>query len=851
MTSHDLSTVKPGSATRLTATALGGLAERGDGTPIVLSKLRPPAERHGAVVRGELLDRVDDHTRTKLVLVVAPAGWGKTSLLGQWCSSQAIGSWAWLSADKGDNDPARFLAHLVAAVKGASTQASADATQLLTIPGAKVADVLLPRLINDLVRTSASITLLIDNYQLVSNTTVHECVDYLIEHLPPGVRLVLATRSEPALPLARLRARGEMTEIRADELRFSEDEAAELLNGTLDLGLPLEHVRIVQGRTEGWAAGLCLAGLSLRGAADPTQQVRALAGDSRPIADYLMAEVLDAQPAYIRSFLTRTAVLDRMCAGLCDAVTGAAQSQRTLEEIERSNLFVVPLDANRSWYRYHAMFADALRRELERSEPGLAPLLHHRASEWHRRHGTAADAVGHSIIASDLSCARDLVAAPWRGGFGDGLSETAESWLTSLSPEASSGDSRLRLIKAWLASHLGRLDDVEPWVGAAEAATLHGTFVEGPISIESASSILRAGTSLMLGDPAAAESASRRAVELEATGSRRWRFVALASLGASLHWLGEERGAIEVLSEVAEDLDPPTDTLATLWALGCLSAISLRGGDVDSCERYLHKAAGLVARHRLDDYREGATALLTLASLHESRGELREAEEAAISGLDIARLGNARLETVYALLCLARIKARAGLSGEAQASLSAAKDLMNRCATPGILPDLENSTERLAAQYAELPASNRERRSRTDGLTGRELEVFELLAAGKTNNEIAADLVVSVHTVERHLQNAYRKVGARNRGQAAAYFARTARLAASQMRQPLRGPRTGQQRRWLISRMASAQRAGRFLKVRCGVDERRACPIYPCADGGEVQVVRTPPPMAHAACRSQ
>jgi LuxR family transcriptional regulator, maltose regulon positive regulatory protein len=778
MTSHDLNNVEPASATRLTTSALRDFADGGDGALIVLSKLHPPAERHGTVVRRELLGRLDEDTPTKLVLVVAPAGYGKTSLLGQWCSSQPIGRSAWFSVDKGDNDPMRFLAHLTAAMKEASTRISADATQLSAVPDVKFADVLLPQVINDLVRTSARITLVIDNYHLISNTAVHECVDYLIEHLPPAVRLVLATRSEPALPLARLRTRSEMTEICADELRFSDYEAAELLNGTLGLGLPAEHVRVLQGRTEGWAAGLHLAGLSLRGAADPDQQVRALAGDNRQIADYLAAEVLDVQPAYIRSFLMRTAVLDRLCAGLCDAVTGAAQSQRILEEIERSNLFIVPLDANRSWYRYHGMFADVLRRELERCEPGLAPLLHRRASEWHRQHGSAADAVGHAIISSDLSCARDLIAAPWHGGFGEGLAETAESWLTSLSPDASSGDSRLRLIKSWLASHLGRLDDVEPWVGAVEAATLHGTFVEGPSSIESASSILRAGTSLMLGDPAAAESASRRAVELEATGSRRWRFVALASLGASLHWLGEEGEASEVLNEVAEDLGPPADNLATLWALGCLSAISLRRGDVDSCERHLHKAANLVAQHGLGDYRESATALLTLASLHESRGELRDAEEVALSGLDIARLGNSRLETTCALLCLARIKARAGLTSEAQTSLGAARDLANKCATPSILSDLCSSTQSLVASYAELPASNRERRARTDGLTGREVEVFELVAAGKTNNEIAAELVVSVHTVERHLQNAYRKVGARNRGQAAAYFARTARLAS-------------------------------------------------------------------------
>jgi ATP/maltotriose-dependent transcriptional regulator MalT len=283
----------------------------------------------------------------------------------------------------------------------------------------------------------------------------------------------------------------------------------------------------------------------------------------------------------------------------------------------------------------------------------------------------------------------------------------------------------------------------------------------------------------MLGDLADAESAGRRAVELEATGSRRWKAVAQASLGASLHWLGENEEATEVLSEVADPLAQPADNLAALWALGCLSAISLRNGDVDSCERHLDDAASLVARHGLGEYRESATALLALAELHECRGELSEAEEAALRGLHIARRGQARLEAALALLYLANVRARLGRADEAAASLSSAKDVMRRCAEPGFLADLMASTERAVGELSRLPGPRQERRGqRSDGLTDREVEVFELLAAGQTNNEIAAALVVSVHTVERHLQNAYRKIGARNRGQAAAYITRAARLAS-------------------------------------------------------------------------
>ena len=778
MSGHDLNNVEPASATRLPVSA----SRDYDGALIVRSKLHPPSPRRGVLSRRELLGRLDasiEDTAVKLVLVAAPAGWGKTSLLADWWSSRKVTPSAWLSVDRGDNDPARFWTHLIAAMKDASGSIAPDAERLHEFSEIEIADIMLSQVINDCTRMSGRITVIIDNYHLISNPSIHECVGFLVDNLPPTARLILVARSEPALPLALLRARGEIKEIRTDELRFSEEETAGLLNGTLNLGLPSDYVRILQRRTEGWPAGLYLAGLSLRGHEDLDRQVQSFAGDNRQIADYLVAEVLDAQPAYIRSFLTRTAVLDRMCAGLCDAVTGASGSQRILDELESSNLFIVPLDASRSWYRYHALFADMLRRELERSEPGLGPLLHQRASQWHRQRGSAAEAVCHAIMASDLSCAREMIAAPWHGQFADGLVEMVQSWLASLSPDLTTEDSRLHLMKAWLASHLGNLDEVEPWVGVAEAAALHGRFVEGPSSIESAACILRAGSSHMLGDLADAESASRRAAELEATGSRRWRAVARANLGVSLHWLGQDDEATVILSEVVDPAHQPADNLAALWALGCLSVIALRNGDAYACERYLDDAASLVGRHGLGEHRESATALLALADLHECRGELHEAEDAALRGLDIARRGQARLESVLALLYLARIRVRLGQAEEAQASLSSARDVMRRCAEPGILVDLMPATERAVAEHSRLPAPSRERRGqRPDGLTGREVEVFELLAAGKTNNEIAADLVVSVHTVERHLQNAYRKIGARNRGQAAAYIARAARLAS-------------------------------------------------------------------------
>jgi len=371
--------------------ALGGVP----GDVVVLSsKLHPPARRPGSIVRQDLLARLNEGVSGKLVILAAPAGWGKTSLLRDWCATDEASRAAWLSVDQDDNDPVRFWAHVLAAIAGVSPGIGEASLQLLTAPGAKDAEGILTPLINDLVDLAAPITLILDDYHLISNPNLLECVEYLVEHLPPTLRLVVSARSDPLLPLPRLRASGDMTEIRAEELRFTDDEAAELLNIKFDLGLAQEHIKALQRRTEGWAAGLYLAGLSLRGRPNPARLVSAFAGNDRQVADYLVSEVLDALTADVRSFMMRTSVLDRMSGSLCDAVAGCGGSWRILEGLERTNQFVISLDASRQWYRYHQLFAELLRHELDRTEPGLAPLLHRRASAWHREHGSIGEAIG-------------------------------------------------------------------------------------------------------------------------------------------------------------------------------------------------------------------------------------------------------------------------------------------------------------------------------------------------------------------------------------------------------------------------------------------------------------------------
>ncbi len=734
---------------------------------VLAAKLEPPARRPGAVVRQSLLDRLGEDPPTRLVVISAPAGWGKTSLLRDWRLADKACRTAWVSVDAGDNDPVRFWAHVIASVGRVSQDFGVAALRVLTAPGAGRTDAVLAMLVNELAGLPAPVTLVVDDYHLISSPDIRYGVAFLVEHLPPTVCLVLAARADPELPLARLRARGEVTEIRADDLRFTEAETAALLNGTLGLALAPSDILALHRRTEGWAAGLYLAGLSLRGRPEPSAFIRAFAGDDRQIVDYLLAEVLDGLPAQIRSFLLRTSALDRLSGPLCDAVAGGGGSQRILEQMERSNLFLVPLDSRRCWYRYHHLFAELLRHELDRAEPGLAALLHRRASAWHQAHGNVADAIGHALSAGDLADARELIASGWHACFNEGLVETVESWLSRLPPEMVAGDARLCLVRAWLARNLGRLDEVEPWVEAAEADVPQGRLREGATSIESAACMLRAGHRQMIGDLAGAEPPSRRAVELEQSGTPRWRAGSLATLGANLCWQGRDSEAVVVLDQIAGAVEPLANNLAGLWALGCLAAIRSRADDVEAAEQYARKASDLAAEHGLGEYWIAATAVMTMADVLDRRGQTAEAEAAALRGLELARRGRARLETACGLLCLARIRFHGGDTHDARARLRTAQEIIAACADPGILTELVTRTEQVLTVPARTASPAHHRLA--EPLSHREREILRWLNSQLSLREIASELFVSYYTVKTHTRHIYRKLGVSNREQAVSY----------------------------------------------------------------------------------
>ncbi len=370
---------------------------------LLATKMAVPRLRPGRVDRPRLLAQLHTATARELVLVCAPAGFGKSTLLAEWVrrDRRAV---AWLSLDEGDNDPVRFWRHVAAALDGARPGVVGD----LVGPGTSVQAVV-TMLVNDLAEATEDLLLVVDDYHVIRSEDVHRSVEFLVEHLPPTLRLVVAGRSDPPLPLARLRARGQLAELRAADLRFTFGETAELLAVATGKELAPQVVAALGERTEGWAAGLQLAALSLRGRADVSGFVAEFSGSHRYVLDYLTEEVLDRQTAEVRTFLLETSALERLSGPLCDAVLDRRDSQRLLEAIERDNLFLLPLDGERRWWRYHHLFADLLRARLSHEQPDRVAVLHRAAALWYERRGLPDDAVRHALAAGDPDDAAGIV----------------------------------------------------------------------------------------------------------------------------------------------------------------------------------------------------------------------------------------------------------------------------------------------------------------------------------------------------------------------------------------------------------------------------------------------------------
>ena len=518
------------------AAAPPGVAAAGQDA-LLATKLHVPLVQPGFVPRPRLAARLDEGLARRLILVCAPAGFGKTALLADWARAgkRLV---AWLSLDAADNDPARFWRHAVAALDRAHPGIGERAAPLLGPPAPPSFERLVASLINELAARPGEdeVLLVLDDYHLIDAQPVHGPLAYLLEHLPPGLRLVLASRSDPPLALPRLRADGQLTELRADDLRFSTDEAGSLLREAIGGDLPSAAVAALAARTEGWVAGLQLAGLSLRGphGADVAGFVASFGGSHRYVLDYLTEEVLDRQAGELRRFMLETSVLERLSGELCDSVTGRAGSQALLEQVKRAGLFLVPLDEVRGWWRYHHLFADLLRARLQAEQPGRVTALHRAAATWHEEHGLADDAVRHALAAGDADWAARLIERHFDAVLYLRSEEgTVRRWLAALPAELAGSRPRLLLAQAALAVASGRVEEAEGLLDAAERALADAAHEPFEPSVGRAASVLAnmsAGISL--------DRARLAQLSGDAEGSAEFASRALAALGEDEWILG-------------------------------------------------------------------------------------------------------------------------------------------------------------------------------------------------------------------------------------------------------------------------------------------------------------------------
>lgn len=583
--------------------------------PLLATKLHAPARRGSGVSRSRLTARLDAPGR--LVLVAAPAGFGKTSILTEWLATTSART-AWLSLDGRDDDAAQFWRYLLAAVDTAKAGLAANASALLAA-GAASTEAVLATLVNDLHRDGDELALVLDDLHEIDDPAIHEGIAFLIENLPANARIVIASRTDPPLPLARMRARGELVELRAADLRFTPDEIAGYLNDVMGLDVDPDDLARLGDRTEGWIAALQLAALSLQGRPDPSAFIAGFAGDDRYVVDYLVEEVLQRQPDATRAFLLQTSVLARLSSDLCDAVTRSAGSAATLEALDRANLFLIPLDDHRQWYRYHHLFAEMLRTRLLDEQPSEVPGLHRRASEWYERRGFTADAIGHAIDAGAFERAAQLIKSASPMMQQQRQEVTLAGWYAMLPPDLVRADPELGIGYAGVLLSSGRTDGVEQLLRDAEAAA--GGPSEGVLALRRGIALYGSARAMGRGDLEAALEQSAIAVALSADGSHLDRGSSHGIRGLVLWALGrleEARATWAVSLDALERAGHLSDVLGGSIAMG---DILIALGRLDGADATYRRALdlGLSTEPPL---RGTADMHVALADLLRERGDL-------------------------------------------------------------------------------------------------------------------------------------------------------------------------------------------------------------------------------------
>jgi LuxR family maltose regulon positive regulatory protein len=697
----------------------------------------------------------------RLKLVRAPAGWGKSTLVAAWAKSDPDGrEFAWLALDGGDNDPERFWSYAIEALRRLDPTIGAGSLPLLNAPGTGIEEHVVPALLNELGELGHPAVLVIDDYHLITSVDIDRQVALFIDRLPAGVEVVLASRSEPGLPLARWRAGGELLEIDADGLRFAEGDAEGLLNEVLDLGLGRDQVARLCDRTEGWVAGLYLAGLSLRGNADPASFVDRFAGDDRNVVDYLSAEVLAAQPERIRTALVRASILDRFCAPLLEAVTGLDDGAALLAEIDRADLFLVELDSKREWYRFHHLFQHLLRLELSSREPDLVGELHRRAAAWHLGAANLPEAIEHTIGAGDRAEAAELIAQHWAATL---LQQAGDSvigaWLDALGDDAVAADFRLCFARCFVELSYGDMDAVARWLEIAARAPVPGQTFEGLSSKQGGLACVRAAYLWESGDVGNSLKAGKEVLEHEGEDSP-WRAIGAACIGLAHGAMGDWPEGSRWMREYSRLGARFAMHLNESSGIGSAAAFEAELGNWDEADRLATRALEIAAAFGMYEHWMTSEAHLAKGMVARERGEPAEAERELARAAEVARRGAGPVITAHALFHLTLLCFAAGERERARAELEEAERLVGAAPDPGpaLPPRLAEARHRLDSARRELVAG--------DPLTERELDVLRLLDSDLSQREIGDRLHVSLNTVKTHTRGIFRKLEAADRSDA-------------------------------------------------------------------------------------
>lgn len=650
--------------------------------PVLATKLYAPPPQPKVVHRPRLTGRLNEGLDYKLTLVSAPAGFGKTTMVGEWFASLPRTA-AWLSLDEGDNDPTRFLTYLVAALRAVAADIGEGVLGALRSPQPPPAESVLTALLNEIAAVPDEIVLVLDDYHVVEAEAVDDALAFLLEHLPPQMHLVVATREDPQLPLARLRARGQLIELRASDLRFTSGEAAEFLRGAMGLDLSTEDIAALETRTEGWIAGLQMAALSMRGREDVAGFIRAFTGSHRFVLDYLLEEVLQRQPERIRNFLLQTSILYRLSGPLCNTLTGGKDGRGILEAVERGNLFVVPLDDERRWYRYHHLFADVIQARLTAEQPDLVTTLHQRASGWYEQNGLLSDAIRHALAAGDFGRAADLVERAALEMLGSGQEDTLFGWLEALPYELVRFRPVLSVYYAFASlGHIGleaaetRLQDAERWLDTtsdtseqpASSSEMVVVDEEAFKSLPGTIAVARAYIAGSRGDVRCTVKHARRAVDLLPEDAHLWRGAAAALLGIAYWTLGDLEAAHRSFAEGVAHQQMSGHIRFQIAGTYILADIRIAQGRLREAVRTYERSLQ-VATEQGEPVWGTASLYVGFSELHRERGDLEYATELLIRSKDLGEHFGLP-ETRYRwYVAMARIK-------EAQGDLDGALDLL-------------------------------------------------------------------------------------------------------------------------------------------------------------------------------